>query len=124
MATLYDELGGHTRLARIIDTFVERVCDDVMIGFFFAGVDRTRLKQLELQHAARLLGADLPYEGRPLREAHARHRIMGGQFARRTQILRQVLAEHDVPPHIREHWLRGVEKLRALVTGQPDHECD
>jgi hemoglobin len=124
MSTLYDELGGHDKLAAIIDVFVDRVCDDVMIGFFFRHTDRAQLKKFELQHAAKVLGATMPYEGRPLREAHAAHRIMGGQFARRKQILKEVLQEQAVPPHIQKVWLDALEKLRPLITGQPDAECD
>jgi truncated hemoglobin YjbI len=124
MPTLYDELGGEAKLRAIIDRFVDRVVSDVMIGFFFDGVDRQALKRFEAQHAARLLGADVRYEGRPLREAHQKHRIMGGQFARRRQILKEVLEAERVPEHIRDAWLLHVDKLRPLITGQPDTQCD
>ena len=103
--TLYEMLGGESKLMAIIDTFVDRVCEDVMIGFFFTQIDRTHLKKMEFQLAAGFLGADISYEGRPLREAHGKHRIMGGQFARRKKILQDVLEEMDVPEPVREAWL-------------------
>jgi truncated hemoglobin YjbI len=45
MATsLYDQLGGEVALRTLIDDFVERICNDLMIGFFFRDVKRERLK--------------------------------------------------------------------------------
>lgn len=124
VASLYDQLGGEVPLRAIIDDFVERVFADVMIGFFFRDVDKARLKALELQHAAQLLGGPQVYRGRPLRQAHAKHRIMGGQFARRTQILREVLHAHHVPQAVQSAWLAHVESLRAEVTADPNGECN
>ena len=69
---------GEEKLRAIIDAFVDRVMDDVMIGFFFRHVNRERLKELEYQHAAEFLEADVKYRGRALRDAHGKHPIMGG----------------------------------------------
>lgn len=119
----YARLGAE-RLRSIIEDFVARVVGDVMIGFMFREVDPLRLAELEFQMAARFLGAaEVTYQGRPLDKAHAPHRIMGGQFARRTQILRQTLTEHRVDDDIIADWMRHTERLRPLITGQTDGEC-
>lgn len=120
--TMFEEL-GEERLRAIIDRFVDRIAEDGMIGFFFRGVDRARLKQREYELAAGHLGADLAYTGRPLDVAHARHRIMGGQFMRRLKLLRDVLDEHRVPRHIVDHWVAHTERLRPLVTRDRGSEC-
>jgi hemoglobin len=103
--TLYEELGGEARLREIIDAFIDRVFGDRMIGFFFRDVDPRRLKEMEFQLTARFLGADIEYRGRPLDQAHARHPIMGGQFARRLEILRETLEAFEVPGPVRDAWL-------------------
>lgn len=121
--TLYEELGDE-KLRRIIDEFVDREFDDLMIGFFFRNADRERVKKMEYQLTARFLGADIRYEGRPLDEVHAKHPIMGGQFARRLQILRETLDEHVVPQPIRDAWLEHTEKLRPLITRDRGSDCD
>jgi hemoglobin len=96
---------------------------DPMIGFYFAKVDLERLRALEFQHAAELLGGPVHYEGRPLRAAHAPRRIAGGHFGRRTTLLRQLLAEHAVPASVAEAWLAATEALRdEIVSPRPD--CD
>lgn len=120
--SLFEEL-GETRLRAIIDRFVDRIADDVMIGFFFRNVDRARLKQREYELAARHLGADIPYTGRPLDVAHAPHPIMGGQFMRRLKLLRDTLEEQAVPRHIQDHWVAHTERMRPLVTRDVDGAC-
>lgn len=119
----FDRLGGEPELRKIIDDFVDRLFDDLMIGFFFRRASRERIKEMEYQHAAEHLGAGIPYGGRPIREAHASHRIFGGHFERRKKILSDVLAAHGVPDDIREAWLSHTESLRALVTKDSGSEC-
>ncbi|MBI2210297.1 MAG: group 1 truncated hemoglobin [Deltaproteobacteria bacterium] len=122
--TLYDELGGEPRLREIIDTFIDRVFEDRMIGFFFRNADKKRIKEMEFQLTARFFGADVEYQGRPLEVAHARHPIMGGQFARRLQILKETLERYGVPPHIQEAWIEHTERLRPLITRDAGSDCD
>ncbi len=122
--TLFDELGGEAVLRRVVNVFVDRVFDDAMIGFFFRTASRERVKEKEYEFAARHLGADVAYTGRPLRDAHAAHPIMGGQFNRRLEILRTTLVEMGVPERVRDHWLRHTEQLRAQVTRDLGSACD
>jgi hemoglobin len=123
-STLFDDLGGEPALRRIIDRFVDRVFDDVMIGFFFRNARRERIKQKEYEFAAEHLGAPVKYSGRALAEAHRAHPIMGGQFARRLMILKQTLEEAGVPEHVKAHWLAHTEAQRAQVTADGSGQCD
>src|SRR4051812_34103410 len=113
--TMYLRLGGEPKLSAIIDDFVERVFADIMIGFFFKEEQKPRIKTLEFQHAAEFLGAGTKYRGRPLGDAHKKHPVMGGHFARRSQILREVLADHGAPEDIVRAWLDHVESLRGEI---------
>ena len=123
MSTAFERLGGEASLRAIIDDFVDRVFDDVMIGFFFRRASRARIKEMEYQHAAEHLGGPVHYAGRPLQQAHAPHRIMGGQFERRKKILDDVLRDHGVPDDVREAWVAHTESLRGEITGDPGSEC-
>jgi hemoglobin len=122
--SLYEQLGGESKLREVIDAFVDRVFDDLMIGFFFASADKARIKQFEFQHASELLGGPAAYAGRPLRQAHAAHPIRGGHFARRMEILRQVLAAHGVPPEVQQHWIDHDLALAGQITGDGVGECN
>ena len=118
MASLFDDLGGEPVLRRIIDRFVDRVFDDVMIGYLFKDASRARLKEMEYQHAARHLGGAVRYEGKPLREAHAPHPILQGHFNRRRELLRRTLVEEGVRDGIVEHWMAVTEALRGEITAE------
>jgi truncated hemoglobin YjbI len=119
----FEELGGETKLRAIVDDFVDRCFDDTMIGFLFQRADRDRIKRFEYQHAAEHLGGPVAYEGRPLDQAHRPHRIFGGQFARRRQLLVETLRDHDVPEDIIDAWVAHQESLRALITKDSDSSC-
>lgn len=122
--SLFEKLGGEIRLRAIIDTFVDRVFDDRMIGFFFRNADRRRIKELEYQLAANFLGADIEYRGRPLGKVHANHPIMGGHFARRRQILSETLDFYQVPPEIKTVILDHTDALRDQITPERGSKCD
>ena len=122
-SSFFEQLGGEAVLRPIIDDFVERMVKDVMIGFFFIRVDRDRLKAMEYTFTARFLGADVPYAGKTIRDAHAPHPIMGGQFDRRRKILEETIRAHGVAAEIEAAWLAHVDKLRPQVTGQAGGVC-
>ncbi len=111
----FEQLGGELGLRVIINDFIERLYDDVMIGFLFRRVSALHLKEMEYQFAAEFLGAPIQYGGRDLNEAHAVHHIRGGQFARRSQILSEVLDAHHVPSQIKTAWLEHTEKLKSEI---------
>ena len=120
--SLFEELGGEEPLRVIVDRFVDAVFDDVMIGFHFRDASRERIKAKEYEFAARHLGAHVEYTGRPLREAHGPHPIMGGQFDRRLKILEETLDACSVPEGVKTHWLEHNRTLRDQITR--DERCD
>jgi truncated hemoglobin YjbI len=122
--SLFEQLGGEPKLRAVISTFIDRVFDDRMIGFFFRNADKQRIKDMEYQLAARFLGAQIEYQGRPLDQVHAKHPIMGGHFDRRRQILRETLEIYHVPEPIKAAWLAHTDRLRPLITPEQDSACD
>ncbi|MFN3201804.1 MAG: group I truncated hemoglobin [Bradymonadia bacterium] len=118
---LYTAVGGHEGLTSIITDFYDRLFDDVMIGFMFLGRDKARLIKHEVQFTARMLGAEVSYEGQPVVKAHARLPIMGGQFNRRLRILEDTLEDHAVPEAVRQVWLGHTERLRGAILGKGVH---
>jgi truncated hemoglobin YjbI len=120
---LFEQLGGEPKLRAIVDDFVDRCFDDLMIGFLFARAERQRIKRFEYEHAAKNLGAAIEYGGRPLDEAHRPHRIFGGQFDRRRQILLETLRDHGAPDEVVEAWIAHQDSLRSMITRDPDSNC-
>ncbi len=123
-ASHFEALGGEPVLRSLIERFVDRLFDDLMIGYLFRAADRTRVKAKEYEFAALHLGAQVAYSGRPLPEAHRAHRITGGQFMRRLQILKETLAEFKVPSAVVEHWVSHTLSLQADITDNALDQCD
>lgn len=116
--TDYQRLGGEAGLRRIVADFVDRVFDDVIIGFLFVGVDRATLVEREVAFAAAHLGGPQRYAGRPIGAVHRKHPINRGHFHRRLWLLEQTLTDHGADRDVIDRWLehnRGLEK--AITTG-------
>ena len=125
MTTLYEQAGGKDAIEEILRTFYDEVFEDMMIGFHFRNADKERLIRVETQMTCIALGAsDMKYEGKTIRKAHAKHPILGGQFERRLQILRESMEKHQLPQHVRDAWIDHNQKLRAQVTSDSGSECD
>ena len=71
--TLFEKIGGEDVLRRILGDFYTCVFADPMIGFFFRNQNQTRLVEMEYQLTAKMMGADVVYEGRSMRSAHGGH---------------------------------------------------
>lgn len=121
--SLFDEMGGETMLDMVVDRFIDRVFSDAMIGFFFANADRQRIKDKEYELAAVTLGAPIRYTGQPVAAAHRRHPIQIGHFTRRLEILRQTLADFQVPPRVSQYWLQHNAQLQSVIVQQDDRVC-
>ena len=118
--TPYEEIGGEPIVRQIVDGFVDRASKDMIIGFFFDGKDLARVKQHEFEHAARTLGAVIPYTGRPIPSLHRPLRINGGQFRRRLALLRQQIDSAGVPLAVKELWLAEQMRMERAITDGTD----
>ena len=113
--SLYDEIGGEEGLRRVLQTLYDRLFDDVMIGFFFAGKDKEKLIEHQVWFTARFLGGPNRYEGKSLPDAHAALPILPAHFDRRHQVLREVLEAQGVPEAVRAEWLRVDASLKHAI---------
>lgn len=113
---LAEEVGGEEELHRIVREFYERLFADLLIGFMFQGHDLNRLVERQVEYLrARLGDGTVEYTGEPIRAAHESLPITVGHFDRRHEILRETLADWDVPDHVRERWVELDASLRDLV---------
>ena len=121
---LYTLAGEDAGIRSFITTFYDDMFDDVMIGFFFRDADKSRLIDKEVELVARMLGHSVRYTGRPIREAHAKHPIMGGHFERRWVLLKNAMKKHAVPDSIQSAIEEHTRRLRPQVTAQAGSDCD
>lgn len=118
--TSFEIAGGEPVIRSIVHRFVDRVFDDVIIGFHFTGKDRAAVKQHEYQHAAAVLGAPVAYTGRPIVPLHRPMKINGGQFRRRLALLRQEIQRAGIPAEIEELWLAAQRAMESRITDGTD----
>lgn len=104
----------------VVDRFVDRAFDDMIIGFFFTGRDRARVKQHEYEHAAGVLGAPVAYTGRPIVPLHRPLKINAGQFRRRLALLRQEIERAGVPAAVAELWVSAQYAMERQITDGTD----
>ena len=125
MTTLLEDAGGEEAIRQILTSFYDAVFDDIMIGFHFMKADKSRLIRMETQLTCIALGAtNMKYEGKTIQKAHAPHPILGGQFERRLQILREAMEAHNLAQHVRDAWIEHNQKLRSQVTADHGSNCD
>lgn len=118
--TPFERAGGEPVVRGIIDRFVDRAFDDMIIGFFFLGKDRAGIKTHEYAHAAAVLGAGVPYTGRPIAPLHRALRINAGQFRRRLAILRAEIERAGVPNDVATLWLDAQRAMERQITDGTD----
>ena len=111
--------GGDEGLRALLTDFYDRVFRDPMIGYLFMGQDKARLIEREVEWTARLFGAEVSYQGRPLREAHKRHPIRRGHFHRRNQIFAARIGNQILVHKVGSH---RTHNLRRLHLGQHVHD--
>lgn len=78
--TLYERLGGETRLRAAVDEFTNIILADDRINFTFASADLNKFKQLLFEQICSLTGGPCKYTGRDMHEAHLKLNIDDAQF--------------------------------------------
>lgn len=71
-ATLFDKLGGTKSIEAVVDGFYKRVLADTELKSFFAKTNMTWLRMRQIQFFTQALGGPALYEGKGMKEAHAK----------------------------------------------------
>ena len=70
--SLYDRLGGEAALSAAVESFYQKVISDEKINSFFEGVDMTKQMRKMKSFLSYAFGANTPFNGATMREAHIR----------------------------------------------------
>ena len=122
---LVGEVGGWDAFEAIVRSLYDRMFADLLIGYFFDGLDKEHLIASQCDYLSAHLGDRAgSYNGPSIRRAHATLAILPGHFDRRHKILQNVLAENHVPAHVQEAWLGFDKSLREFVVKQGKKAID
>lgn len=78
--TLFEEIGGESKLKAVVDELVVIALEDHRINFAFAGTDLERFKHLLYTQLCELAAGPCIYDGRPMSAAHSKLNITTAQF--------------------------------------------
>lgn len=111
---LYDQI-GHAFIAKAVAEFYQRAFADVMIGHFFFHSDIDHITEQQIAFVTAMLGGPSNYQGKPLKPAHKPFQIRLVHFKRRQVLMREVLSDLHLDPHLRDAWLAAEEQFLPII---------
>jgi hemoglobin len=103
---LFHAVGGLATLEKVHRIFYDKIYAHPWIGQFFADHDQVSIERRQTRFMAEKMGGDVMYPGKEMKMAHRQMFITEELFELRSQLLRESLAEADVPPALAVRWLK------------------
>lgn len=91
--TLYDRIGGEATLARLVDTFYDRVLADEELAPFFEHTPMEKLRRMQFEFFSAALDGPQTYSGLGLAHAHQGRGISVKHFQHFVQHLLETLKD-------------------------------
>ncbi len=113
--SLYEELGGDTAISRAVDYFYNRMLADETLAHWFEDMDMAILKAHQRAFLTVALGGPELYDGRSMRNAHARLGIQDADFTRAKEHLADALTSIGAAPELVAMVARRIELMRAAI---------
>ncbi len=96
----YERVGGGPAISIVVDRFYELILGDGRLASYFTDTDLRRLKRHQVLLISQVLGGPAEYDGRELRQAHARLDVRREDFRLVVGYLAQALTEAGVEDDI------------------------
>ena len=116
-ATLFDDLGQGSGVARIVDDAFAAWQADPRISGTFENTNPERIKRMLKEQFCQLTGGGCLYHGRSMREAHEALHLDNRQFNALVEGLQHAMDDQDVPFRIQNRLLALLAPMqRDVVT--------
>ena len=119
MANLFKRIGGEAAVDAAVDIFYQKVLADERIKHFFVGIDIEKQRGHQKRFLTYAFGGSPSYDGRGMREAHARlvneKGLNDSHFDAVLEDLDSTLAELGVAQDLREDVALVAESVRDVV---------
>ncbi len=96
-STLYDDLGNHAGLVRIVDAATSVWLKDPRVGPTFENTNVGRFKRLLVDQLCQLTGGGCAYAGQDMRKAHKGLHLDSSQFNALAEDLQIAMEQLGVP---------------------------
>jgi len=111
--TLFELYGGFATFSAVVNSFYQKVLDSDELAPYFDNVNMERLMSHQTNFIATALGGPDNYEGRDLKQVHARYNITVPHFQEVGELLSESLEEAGVKDE-------DVATIMNLISGLMD----
>lgn len=116
---LYEKIGGHQGVSRLVQRFYEGVLADPQLAPFFKHTNMDRLHNMQTEFFTAALGGPVDYSPTAISHAHQGRGIQLPDFQRFVKHLFDTLAEFRLDDDERYEITTRVSKYVNEVTGAP-----
>ena len=104
--TLYDRIGGESKMRATVHEFVLIMESDDRINFTFANTDLKKFEQLLFEQLCNITDGGCKYTGRDMYTSHAKLNITNAMFNALAEDLYAAFDREHVPTDCRTRWSR------------------
>lgn len=117
-STLFEKLGGATKIDSMVQAFYERVLRDPDLESFFADADIPKLIKMQKEFFTVGLDGPIEYSSRRLFASHHGRGIGRSHFTKFCSHLVDTLIEHGMDPEDADNVLVKVSMYAGHITGE------
>jgi hemoglobin len=118
--SLYDQLGGQTRIETISSDLITRVAHDPRTADKFDGIRLSWLSHSLANYICKIADGPCVYDGDSMKTTHAYLHIQGSQFEVMVQALRDELDAQGISTSAKNELLRRLAPTYRDVVNPPD----
>ncbi len=113
--SLFEQIGGETRLTATVESLVEVMLADDRINFAFAQTDLARFKKLLYDQLCEITGGPCTYRGRNMFEAHKKLNTTNAQFNALAEDLYIAFERQGVPYRLQNRVMALLAPMQPAV---------
>lgn len=115
MNNVFEKIGGMPSVEAAVDRFYDYMLEDDRVKHFFTDVDMDKQRRHQKAFIAYALGADTPWTGKSLREAHKHLNLTDEAFDATAENLGKALIDLKVPDELIADVSAIVESTRQEI---------
>lgn len=113
--TLYEQLGGETGVASIVDNFITEISFNPVIFKHFEESDQQRFRTKMNEHLCEITNGPCRYTGDSMQEIHKKMHITESEFNQTVDLLINAMNKANVPHTAQNRLLARLKALRQDI---------
>lgn len=113
--SLFDELGGITKIEEISDNFIEAISYDESIAAYFSNSNIKRFREKLNEHLCEVSGGPCVYTGDSMLAVHTGMNISESHFNKTVELLIQAMDKSNIPLQTQNKLLAKLVPMRQDI---------